>query len=236
VNNLRDIATSWLTRCKILDREYERLFGKIIGHQDVKNILNNAILSKKPVHVILVGLPGSGKTMFLLETERYCKESIFVVGSNTTKAGLLNRLFESRPKFVLIDEIEKMNSNDQNSLLHLMETGLISETKINKTRQMKLTSWVFATANSIDKISEPLLSRFLVLKIPLYTFEQFKQIAVFRLKQEKVDGELALIIAQKVWHEFGSNDIRDAIKIGRLSTSIEDACSIVKIMKKMSTK
>jgi hypothetical protein len=34
---------------------------------------------------------------------------------------------------MLIDELEKMSYADQTSLLHLMETGIISETKINKT-------------------------------------------------------------------------------------------------------
>jgi Holliday junction DNA helicase RuvB len=110
-----------------------------------------AILSKRPVHVLLVGSPGSAKTMFLTEMIRHYKTSYFVVGSNTTKAGLLNQLFERKPRFLLIDELEKMSVTDQTSLLHLMETGLISETKINKTRQMELTSWVFATANSYEK-------------------------------------------------------------------------------------
>jgi hypothetical protein len=36
--------------------------------------------------------------------------------------------------------IEKMSVIDQTALLHLMETGIISETKVNKTRQMQLTS------------------------------------------------------------------------------------------------
>jgi len=89
--------------------------------------------------------------MFLTEMIRHYKTSYFVVGSNTTKAGLLNQLFERKPRFLLIDELEKMSVTDQTSLLHLMETGLISETKINKTRQMELTSWVFATANSYEK-------------------------------------------------------------------------------------
>jgi ATP-dependent Lon protease len=52
-----------------------------------------------------------------------------------------------------------------------VETGLISETKISKTGQMELTSWVFATANSSEKIIQPLLSRFAVLEVPEYTFE-----------------------------------------------------------------
>ena len=209
-------------------------FNRIIGHYDIKKILKNAIHSKNPVHILLVGPPGSAKTMFLLDIRRHYKESLFAIGSSTTKAGLLNRLFEARPKFVLIDELEKMNRDDQNSLLHLMETGIISETKVTKTRQMELTSWVFASANSCEKISEPLLSRFMVLKIPEYTFEQFKEIVVFRLKRENIREDVSVVIAEKVWHELDSKDIRDAIKIGRLSKCIEDVDYIVKMMKKMS--
>jgi ATP-dependent Lon protease len=98
-------------------------------------------------------------------------KSYFTVGSNTTKGGLVNQLFEKEPKYLLIDELDKMSGNDHVSLLHLVETGLISETKISKTRQMELTSWVFATANSSEKIIQPLLSRFAVLEVPEYTFE-----------------------------------------------------------------
>ena len=131
-------------------------FENIVGNDDTKSILNKAILSRKPVHVLLVGKPGCAKTMFLTEIMRRLKNSYFIVGSNTTKAGLINQLFEKEPKYLLIDEIDKMSRDDQVSLLHLMETGIISETKIRKTRQMDLTSWVFATANSCDKIIQPL--------------------------------------------------------------------------------
>jgi Holliday junction DNA helicase RuvB len=108
--------------------------------------------------ILLVGRPGPAKTMFLLETNRLFKSSIFVVGSNTTKAGLTNQLFATRPKFALVDELEKMSYSDQNSLLHLMENLMVSETKINKTREMLLRSSGFASANSGVKISQPLLS------------------------------------------------------------------------------
>jgi MoxR-like ATPase len=131
--------------------------------------------------------------------------------------GLVNQLFERRPKFLLIDELEKTSTTDQTSLLHLMETGIISETKINKTRQMQLTSRVFATANSCEKIIRPLLSRFAILEIPEYTFCEFIKIAVTRLKEENVDESLAKIIADKVWNELGSKDIRDVMKLARLA-------------------
>jgi holliday junction DNA helicase RuvB len=111
-------------------------FENIVAHNDIKLIINKAIKSERPIHILLVGRPGCAKTMFLTEIMRSIKESYFIVGSNTTKAGLVNELYERRPKFLLIDELDKMAGVDQNSLLHLMETGIISETKINKTRQM----------------------------------------------------------------------------------------------------
>ena len=83
-------------------------FEKIFGHTDVKLILNKALLSERPVHVLLTGKPGSAKTMFLTEIMHCVKDSYFTIGTNTTKAGLINQLFESRPKFLLIDELEKM--------------------------------------------------------------------------------------------------------------------------------
>ena len=207
-------------------------FENIVGNVDTKLILNKAILSRKPVHVLLVGKPGCAKTMFLTEIIHSIKESYLIVGSNSTKAGLVNQLFERRPKFLLVDELDKMSGNDQTSLLHLMETGIISETKFRKTRQMQLTSWVFATANSCKKISVPLLSRFLVLEIPEYTFEQFTEIAVSRLTKEKVDKQVASVIVEKVWNELESKDIRDVVKVARLTETVEDIPFIIRMMKR----
>jgi Holliday junction DNA helicase RuvB len=211
-------------------------FENIVGHRHIKLIFNKAVLSDRPIHILLVGKPGSAKSMFLTEIMHSIKDSYFIVGSNSTKAGLVNQLFEKKPKYLLIDELDKMNGNDQVSLLHLMETGIISETKINKTRQTELTSWVFATSNSCDKIIQPLLSRFAILEIPEYTFEEFSEIALIRLARENIDKPIALSIAEKVWHELDSKDIRDVIKVGRLASSSEEVSFVVKMLKKRISK
>jgi replication-associated recombination protein RarA len=206
------------------------MFDLIKGHDDIKRIFIGSIASSKPVHVLLVGRPCSGKTMFLTEMMRFLKGAQFIVATHTTKSGLVNQLFERRPKFLCIDEIDKMKITEQASLLNLMETGLIVETKINKTRQMRLSTWVFATANSCEKILEPLLSRFLVLDIPEYTFEQFQQIALFKLKKEGVDEMTATMIVEKVWKDLASKDIRDVIKTARLVHSVRDVPDIIRII------
>ncbi|CAN5641028.1 hypothetical protein BH18THE1_BH18THE1_18580 [soil metagenome] len=180
----------------------------------------------------MIGSPGSPKTPFLTEILRMLSESLFVVGGNTTRAGLINQLFEIQAKVLLIDELEKMNKIDQTAFLHLMETGIISETKINKTRRIHLSTSVFASANSCKTISSPLLSRFLVLNIPDYTYEKFHEVATIKLSKDKIDKKLVDIIVHKVWNELGSKDIRDVIKVAKLVSCTEEVSLLVKMMKK----
>ena len=108
-----------------------------------------------------------------------------------------------------------------------MQTGIITETKITKTRQIQLSYCVFATSNSCQNIIEPLQSRFLILEIEGFTFDEFRRIAVLRREKENVDSKTAVYITEKIWNELGSNNIRDAVKVGRLVHSFEDISSII---------
>jgi hypothetical protein len=44
-------------------------------------------------------------------------------------------LFEYRPRYFIIDELEKMNKKDQTSLLTLMESGILSSSSTIKKGQ-----------------------------------------------------------------------------------------------------
>ena len=79
-----------------------------------------------------------------------------------------------------------------------------------------------------------MLSRFLVLEVPDYTFEEFTEITIKRLDKERVDKYMAIIIAEKVWYELGSRDIRDVIKVARLVNNQEDMSRVIDIMKSYS--
>jgi holliday junction DNA helicase RuvB len=74
------------------------------------------------------------------------------------------------------------------------------------------------------------LSRFVVLEIPEYTFEEFKEIAVTKLAKEKIDKYTATFIAKKVWHELGSRDIRDVIKVARLASNVQEIPFVIKML------
>jgi hypothetical protein len=71
-----------------------------------------------------------------------------------------------------------------------------------------------------------------MLEIPEYNFEEFSEIAITRLTKENVDKSIARVIADRVWYELGSRDIRDVIKVARLASSSEEIPFVVKMLKK----
>ena len=109
-----------------------RFFDDIIGHEHIKRLFRMALRSEEPTHILLSGPPGSAKTIFLMWLRQHPKDSYFVNGGNTTKAGIIDYLFENRPPYLLIDEIDKISPRVQMFLLNLMETRIVNETKYRK--------------------------------------------------------------------------------------------------------
>jgi replication-associated recombination protein RarA len=199
----------------------EQLFDSIIGYSDVKRLFNLSFSSEKPVHMLLVGPPASAKTLFMLSCMKL-ERSYFTLGSHSTKSGMMDYLFQKRPRYLIIDEIEHMPIRDQTALLSLMETGIIVETKFKKTRNTQLKTWIFATSNSTDRMLTPLLSRFMVLHFKQYKYETFQEVAVHLLCREGISREIAIATAETVWSKMKSKDIRDCIKIGHLAKTKDD--------------
>jgi Holliday junction DNA helicase RuvB len=207
-------------------RKEDKLFADIYGCDDIKKLFRMALESNYTCSVLLTGPPASAKTLFLQSLMKL-KDSHFIDCSNATKSGIVNHIFEHKPKYLLLDELDKLSRKDQTFLLNLIETGIVSETKYNKTRKIELKTSVFATSNSAEKIILPLQSRFLILETQAYTHEQFYQITVRLLtsNQYNVDEEIAKAIVDAVWKT--SRNIRDSIKIARMSKSVEDVSWLV---------
>ncbi|MEP0825827.1 MAG: sigma 54-interacting transcriptional regulator, partial [Nitrososphaera sp.] len=217
VSEPADAATAVVERTA----KSELLFDSIVGYNDVKKLFQMSLSSEKPVHILLVGPPASAKTLFMLECMKL-ERSYFTLGSHSTKSGMLEYLFEKRPRYLIVDEIEHMPMKDQTALLSLMETGIVSETKFQKTRSTQLKTWVFATSNGTDRMLTPLLSRFVVLHFKQYSFGSFQEVCTHILGREGVSTDVAAAIADAVWTKLKSKDIRDCIKIGRLAKTKED--------------
>jgi MoxR-like ATPase len=193
------------------------LFDNIVGFDDVKSLFEMAIKAERPVHLLLCGPPASGKSLFMNSLTNL-ERSYYAIGSNSTKSGIFDYLFEHRPRYFIIDELEKMNKRDQASLLNLMESGILSELKHNQKRLTQLKTWVFASCNNTDNLLQPLLTRFRVIQFKPYTEQEFVEIAVNILdKEEGIDRDVALLIADGVYNRLKSSNIRECIRVARLA-------------------
>ena len=214
----------------------DKFFSNIVGYSDVKKLLLKSIVSKEPVNILLTGPPSSCKTIFLLEILDALDGTYFMDATSITSAGMIDYLFEHDTKYLLIDEIDKMKAKDQAALLNAMETGIICETKLHgKTRQKKMKLWIFATSNDVDRLSKALRSRFMELHLKEYAYEEFMDIVRKLLKKRyRMDEDISEKIAYAVWNVLNSKDVRDAIRIAKLSKTCSDVDWLVNIKIKYS--
>lgn len=190
------------------------LFDFILGQDDIKSLLWKSINSENPVHVLLVGPPASSKSMFLGELARL-PFSRFTLGGGTSKAGLADFLLEFRPRYVIIDEIDKMAPADMSILLSLMESGVVARLKKRMREIERMKTWVFAAANRDEHIWPELKSRFFAVHLTEYSEADFISISrAVLISREKVDQALANYIASSLARH--TRDVREAIHLGRL--------------------
>jgi Holliday junction DNA helicase RuvB len=202
-------------------RKEDNLFADIYGCDDIKKLFRMALESNHNCSILLTGPPASAKTLFLQSLMKL-KDSYFIDCSNATRSSVVDYVFEHKPKYLLLDELDKLSRKDQTFLLNLIETGIVSEIKHNKTRTMKIRTSIVATSNNVEKIIPPLQSRFFILKLQAYTYEQFYHITVKLLTSShyKVDEEISKAVTEVVWNT--SRNIRESIRIARISKSVED--------------
>src|ERR687886_3028601 len=160
-------------------------FSNIEGLDDIKEMMLRALESPGRAHTLLIGPPASAKSLFMLEIEKGMQfEVYFTEGAATTKAALQKFISENPHKeIIIIDEIDKMPIQHQEGLLTMMERGEFTTTKVRNTQTVKASMVIFATSNSTERLSKPLLSRFTIFEIPEYTYEEFEAISVRIIKK-----------------------------------------------------
>jgi Holliday junction DNA helicase RuvB len=206
----------------------EDLFSVIEGYEDLKEFFRMALKSPEPIHVLLVGPPGTAKSLFLMELERL-PGSRFVVAGTSTKAGIRDVISEELPKYLIIDELDKIdNAKDLSCLLTWMETGRIIITQAGRKEERISKGWVFAAANTTKGLPPELLDRMQVFRISPYTQEQFERVVVgYLVKRMGVDEELAKYIAKKVGSY--SSSVREAIRVACLAKTKEEVDRLMNI-------
>ena len=207
----------------------------IFGYDDLKELLTKCLTIKESCNILLSGPPASSKTIFLLSIQKEVLNACFIDAANASGPGLVDYLFE-HPKtpVICIDELDKLKKSDQTALLNLLKTGILSSTKVRKTRNIRMEGVkVFATSNDVVRLIGPLRSRFLELELPEYTWENFLEITQRLLhKRYGLDEITSTKIAEVVWSSLQTRDLRDALAIGKLSKSTEDVEFIAMTLQK----
>lgn len=194
----------------------EDLFGSIVGFDTEKRVLRRVILSDSQLHALLIGPPGSAKSLFLEELRRL-PDSRYVVGRNMTSTGLMDILGgeEGGIEVLLIDEIDKADQGVLGTLLAAM-TGKATRAVHGKHLEIDTDVRVVAAANTAAPLHEALRSRFIELHLAAYTLEQRKAvIAGFLANRKGVEAHQAKEIADLVAPL--SADVRDAEQIAAVA-------------------
>ena len=193
------------------------LFEDIVGHDDVKWLLRRLLTSERPFHVLLIGEPATAKTFFLMELERVPVPKVVVLGSSLSKAGLLELVREARPRLILIDELDKVERpRDLAALLSLMESGRAVKAVKGEHWEVRLDVRVVAAANDASRLDRALLDRFIPVRFPRYTEEEYMRVATAVLtRREGLSEEEARLVAREAYRRGMS--VRQAVLIARAS-------------------
>lgn len=168
----------------------QSLAPDIFGREEVKAGLLLVLLSGKAEtlkraesHILLIGNPGNGKSQLLLACAEISSNGHYVNGPTATAVALTASVCKSEVKagtFITanggvccIDELDKMQSQNSQSLLECMEGQTVSFTKHGARGQLPARVSIIAAANPVSsyynrdktlaqnvKISPPILSRF----------------------------------------------------------------------------
>ena len=117
----------------------DSIFDSIIGYDKYKKSMLRALRAKKPVHVLLVGPPASGKTLFMLQISKYVEGAEYYRGEHKiTKTGLIEFIIDKKPRILLIDEIAEVPKSDRHTLLGITDTGIVTVLKHDTRHRIKV--------------------------------------------------------------------------------------------------
>lgn len=211
------------------------IFEGVVGYEDVKRVIIMALRARAPVHVLLIGPPGIGKSLFLdsvreaLEARGECVAHVEGGKGLTTSVGLVEVLLQfppDTPCLLTIDELDKMGRADMSALYRVMTTGEVVLAKHRTIVREKRLVWVLAASNREKAIPAPILSRFMRIRFRPLSREEYEAIVPAILeKREGVPRELAEYIARRLAPI--TRDPRDAIRVARMAWTREDVDWVV---------
>lgn len=180
---------------------WENVFREIRGNNIMKKIIATSMFStyEEPVHSLIIGEPGSSKTMAKeIIGEQF--SGITTIGANTTRSGLvchlgtgdLGALPHSNKKLVLVDEFDKIPREDIEYCYELLSNGKCSvhSAKLHQNIESKFIMIAFANPRSkvfgkhalSDVGLSPLLTSRCALIVKVQNISRAERIDLFHKK------------------------------------------------------
>ncbi len=189
---------------------WKNVFDEIKGNEVMKKALTVSMFSTfdEPVHTVVIGEPGSSKTLAKETIERNFR-NVTTVGANTTRAGLvinlatgeMGALAYSDEKIVLVDELDKIPEEDIEHCYELLSNGRCSvhSAKIHEEIESRFIMIAFANPSSQLFHDKPLKG----ISLPPLLMSRFALI----VKTEKIDRKSRLELFEQKF--YGGGEIRE---------------------------
>lgn len=190
----------------------------IVGYDDIKEDIAFSIEKHNLFHILMEGPPACVKTTILDALQKVIPEpfSYMAFGSRTSARGLSDKLCELRPQLLLFDEVDKIDKDVFSTMLSVLESQRIIETKYKLDRGFNLHTQVIAACNRSDKFPPEFISRFDFHPVfQAYTRQEYVDVVVAMLtKDEQCPPDLAAMIGIQAF-DLQLGDVRQARGVRR---------------------
>lgn len=235
---------------KIYDMLSKSIAPNIYGHEivkeaialqlfgGVKKTLPNDTTIRGNVHVLLVGDPGVAKSAILQAVNKIAPKSIYTAGKTSSGVGMTasavkddfgeggwtlkaGALVLANGGLAMIDEFDKMETEDRSAMHEAMEQGMISVAKAGIVTRFKTDTTILAAANPkfarFDQYSNFLEQ----IDLPPTLISRFDLFfMIFDVLDRKKDEDLAQHILKT--HQAGESLLQQRIKGGMKRKEVQD--------------
>jgi len=184
----------------------EALFLELVG--GVKKLKVDGTFVRGDIHLLLVGDPGAAKSSLLSSVAKIAPKGRFVSGKGASAAGLTATVVKdeflrgwaleagamvlANKGIVIIDELDKMTTEDRDALHEAMEQQRISIAKANIQATLKAETTVLAAANPKLGRFDPYTPIPKQIDLPPTLINRFDLIFIVRdLPNVEKDGKIA---------------------------------------------
>ena len=148
-----------------------------------------------------------------------------------SRAELKDYLIEVKPRYLLVDEVDKLPSKTSRRFSAYARPPRYRN-PVRAPSRGDAGDGRLRGREHVERPPPELVSRFEVLQFKPYTRPQFIEVCERILACEKTSLELATYIAAQVWDVLRNKDVREALRVSRLSDNEAEVDEIIKILKK----